>query len=60
MQPPSRAPYLEFHASAIAGTEAALCDELRELGLPGVRLNRGGIPFRGAWRDGWLRSALPG
>ena len=44
---------LEFHASAIAGTEEALCDELRELGLPSVRFNRGGIPFRGTWRDGW-------
>ena len=44
---------LEFHASAIAGTEEVLCDELRELGLPSVRFNRGGIPFRGTWRDGW-------
>jgi putative N6-adenine-specific DNA methylase len=44
---------LEFHASAIAGTEEVLCDELRELGLPSVRFNRGGIPFRGTWQDGW-------
>jgi len=44
---------LEFHASAIAGTERVLCDELRELGLPSVRFNTGGIPFRGTWRDGW-------
>ncbi len=43
----------EFHASAIAGTEAVLCEELREIGLSSVRLNRGGIPFRGTWRDGW-------
>ncbi len=44
---------LEFHASGIAGTEEALCEELRELALPSVRFNRGGIPFRGTWRDGW-------
>ena len=44
---------LEFHASGIAGTEEVLCDELRELDLPSVRFNRGGIPFRGTWRDGW-------
>jgi putative N6-adenine-specific DNA methylase len=44
---------LEFHASGIAGTEEVLCDELRELGLPSVRFNRGGIPFRGTWQDGW-------
>lgn len=44
---------MEFQASCISGTESALCDELRELGLPSVRLNRGGIPFRGTWREGW-------
>jgi putative N6-adenine-specific DNA methylase len=44
---------LEFYASAIPGTEQALCDELRELGFKSVRLNRGGIPFRGTWEDGW-------
>jgi len=44
---------LEFFASAIPGTERALCDELRELGFASVRLNRGGIPFRGAWEEGW-------
>ncbi len=43
----------EFFAAAIPGTEKVLCDELRELGLPSVRLNRGGIPFRGEWEDGW-------
>lgn len=43
----------EFFASAIPGTEKALCDELRELGFSSVRLNRGGIPFRGEWADGW-------
>ncbi len=43
----------EFYAAAIKHTEAPLCDELRELGFKSVRLNRGGIPFRGTWRDGW-------
>ena len=42
-----------FFASSISGTEGVLCDELRELGFESVRLNRGGIPFRGNWRDGW-------
>ncbi|MDA0577820.1 MAG: THUMP domain-containing protein [Verrucomicrobia bacterium] len=50
---PTSGPVLDFHASAISGTEGALCDELRELGFSSVRLNRGGIPFRGEWRDGW-------
>lgn len=44
---------LEFFASAIPGTEKALCEELRELGFQSVRLNRGGIPFRGTWQEGW-------
>jgi 23S rRNA G2445 N2-methylase RlmL len=44
---------LDFYAPASPGTEVALRDELCELGLTGVRLNRGGIPFRGRWRDGW-------
>ena len=43
----------EFFAAAIPGTERALCDELRELGFAGVRLNRGGVPFRGDRREGW-------
>jgi len=43
----------EFYASAIQNTESALCDELRELGFRSVRLNRGGIPFRGEWSEGW-------
>ncbi|MBT3193685.1 MAG: methyltransferase [Verrucomicrobia bacterium] len=46
-------PIHEFFAAAIPGTERALCDELRELGFASVRLNRGGVPFRGAWREGW-------
>ncbi len=44
---------LEFFASASKNTESALCDELRELGFQSVRLNRGGIPFRGDWSEGW-------
>jgi len=44
---------LDFYAAAIPGTEKALCEELRELGFGSVRLNRGGIPFRGTWHDGW-------
>lgn len=43
----------ELHASAIPGTEEVLCEELRELGFSSVRLNRGGIPFRGTMREGW-------
>jgi putative N6-adenine-specific DNA methylase len=42
-----------FFAAASAGTELALYEELRDLGLPHVRQGSGGIPFRGAWRDGW-------
>jgi putative N6-adenine-specific DNA methylase len=44
---------LEFYAAAIPGTEKVLCEELRELGFSSVRLNRGGVPFRGTWQDGW-------
>lgn len=43
----------EYYAAASPGTEGALCDELRELGFQSVRLNRGGIPFRGSRQDGW-------
>ncbi len=43
----------QFLASSIPGTEGVLCDELRELGFSGVRLNQGAIPFRGTWREGW-------
>lgn len=45
--------WMEFFAQASPGTERALRDELCELGLQSVRLNRGGIPFRGSWADGW-------
>ncbi len=44
---------MEFYASAIPGTEKVLCEELRELGFASVRLNRGGIPFRGEPSEGW-------
>ncbi len=44
---------LEFFAASIPGTERVLCQELRELGFASVRLNRGGVPFRGPWREGW-------
>jgi 23S rRNA G2445 N2-methylase RlmL len=44
---------LEFFAAAIPGTETALCDEIRELGFASVRLNHGGIPFRGEPSEGW-------
>ncbi len=44
---------MEFFASTISGTEPALREELAELGFKSVRLNRGGIPFRGEWVDGW-------
>ncbi|NQU41545.1 MAG: RNA methyltransferase [Lentisphaerae bacterium] len=44
---------MEFYAAAIPGTEKALCEELCELGFGSVRLNRGGIPFRGEAREGW-------
>ena len=44
---------LELFASCISGTEQVLCDELRELGFQSVRLNRGGIPFRGTREEAW-------
>ena len=44
---------LQLFASCISGTEPALCDELRELGFRSVRLNRGGIPFRGTREEAW-------
>ncbi len=43
----------QFLATSIPGTERVLCDELLELGFSGVRFNRGAIPFRGTWREGW-------
>jgi len=44
---------MEFFASAAKGTEGALRDELRELGLRGVRAERGGVQFAGDWVDGF-------
>ncbi len=44
---------MEFFATASPGTERALHDELRELGLKGVRFHSGGIPFLGDWPDAW-------
>jgi len=44
---------MEFFATASPGTERALHDELRELGLKGVRFHQGGIPFLGDWPEAW-------
>jgi 23S rRNA G2445 N2-methylase RlmL len=38
-------PTPRFFATAAAGTEGALRDELRELGLPAVKATRGGVHF---------------
>jgi putative N6-adenine-specific DNA methylase len=38
---------VRFFATAAKGTEPALRDELRELRLPGVRADRGGVHFEG-------------
>lgn len=43
----------DYFASCLPGAEQAVCDELRDLGFQSVRLNRGGIPFRGTRADGW-------
>ncbi len=42
---------LSFFATAAKGTEAALGEELDELGLRGVRVARGGVHFHGPWED---------
>lgn len=44
---------MDFFATAAKGTEPALRDELRELGLHGVRADRGGVHFSGGWADGF-------
>lgn len=49
---------LAFFATAAKGTEAALADELDELGLRSVRAARGGVHFRGPWEDGWCACLL--
>jgi len=42
---------MKFFATAAKGTEPALRDELRELGIPGVRCDRGGVHFAGDWES---------
>jgi len=54
---------LRFFATAAKGTEPALRDELRELSLPGVRADRGGVHFEGDMGDAaraclWSRIAV--
>jgi putative N6-adenine-specific DNA methylase len=48
---------LDFFATAAKGTEGALRDELREIGVPGVRADRGGVHFGGEFADA-LRACL--
>src|ERR1700733_5570943 len=40
-----------YFATAAKGTEPALRDELRELRVPGVRADRGGVHFEGGLSD---------
>ena len=42
---------MRFFATAAKGTEPALRDELRELRLPKIRADRGGVHFEGQLRD---------
>ena len=42
-----------FFATAARGTEGALRDELRELGIPRVKADRGGVHFGGGWEEAW-------
>jgi putative N6-adenine-specific DNA methylase len=54
---------VRFFATAAKGTEPALRDELRELRLPGVRADRGGVHFEGGIGDAaraclWSRIAV--
>jgi 23S rRNA G2445 N2-methylase RlmL len=42
---------VRFFATAAKGTEPALRDELRELRVPGVRADRGGVHFEGSLAD---------
>lgn len=48
---------MNFFATAAKGTEGALRDELREIGVRGVRADRGGVHFGGDWGDA-LRACL--
>lgn len=45
---------MRFFAAAAKGTEGALRDELRELGLQKVRADRGGVHFEGPLEDGFF------
>ncbi|HEU4404885.1 MAG TPA: THUMP domain-containing protein [Polyangiaceae bacterium] len=62
--PPDRRPRREregapaFFATAAKGTEAALGDELAELGLRSLRVARGGVHFRGPWEDAYAACLL--
>ena len=63
MPSPRRPHCMQFFATAAKGTEPALRDELRELGLSGVRADRGGVHFEGERRAAyraclWSRIAL--
>ena len=49
--------WLKFFATASAGTEDLLTDELRDLGFHGVHSSRGGVWFSGGLPDG-LRACL--
>jgi putative N6-adenine-specific DNA methylase len=49
----SRAAEARFFATAAKGTEQLLADELRELGLPGVAADPGGVHFGAAVEDAW-------
>ncbi len=54
---------VRFFATAAKGTEPALRDELRELRIPGVRADRGGVHFEGGMGDAaraclWSRIAV--
>lgn len=44
---------MEFFASASAGTELVLRDELQELGMGRVRVRHGGVEFLGCREDSW-------
>jgi 23S rRNA G2445 N2-methylase RlmL len=46
-----------FFATAAKGCEGALRDELRELGLPRVKADRGGVHFGGTFKDA-MRACL--
>lgn len=45
---------VNFFATAAKGTEGALRDELRGIGVRRVRADRGGVHFEGELRDGYL------